>query len=102
MTFLKRLATTIVLFVFFFVVVYFAICIVGGAVSGAKAAINNPDAADKGQLGQIAGQDFVRNNLTVIFLSSLASSLIASVGLSFTGILPWCRKPQEPPAIPRV
>ncbi len=37
MTLLKRFATFIVLFVFFFVVVYLGICIVGGAVSGGMA-----------------------------------------------------------------
>jgi hypothetical protein len=100
MTFLKRLVTAIVLFVFFFVVVYFMICIVGAAVSGGMSAVNHPEVVDKAELGRAAGRDFVLHNVGKILLSSFGVSLIASIGLSFSGILPWCREPEQPPPVP--
>jgi hypothetical protein len=98
MTLLIRLATTIVLFVFLFVVVYFAICIVGGAVSGGIAGANHPQ--DSYNAGQQAGANFVRHNIRVIVFGSFVISLVSSVALSFSGLLPWCRKPARPPELP--
>lgn len=96
---LKRLATAIVLFGFIFVVVYFAICIVGGAVSGAVAGAGQASSQDSYETGRQAGANFVKHNLLLIVLSSFVSSLIASLVLSFSGVLPWCRKLQLPPSL---
>jgi len=99
MTLLKRIATSIVLFVFFFVVVYFAICIVGGAINGAVAGAGSHSAQDGYEAGRQAGASFVRHNLPAILLISFAISLVSSLALSFSGILPWCRKPLQPPPL---
>jgi hypothetical protein len=100
MTLLIRIATSIVLFVFFFVVVYFAICMIGGAVSGGMAGAGTSNPQDSYEAGRQAGMNFVKHNIGKILLGSFVISLGSSVALSFTGILPWCRKPQ-PPAIPQ-
>jgi len=100
MLLLKRCATAFVLFVFFFVVVYFGICMVGGGIAGAKSSAAHPNAPDNIQRASQAGADFVTHNIGTIALASFGVSLIASLGLSFTGILPWCRKPAEPPTLP--
>ncbi|MDB6128898.1 MAG: hypothetical protein JWM04_5 [Verrucomicrobiales bacterium] len=99
MTLLKRIVTSIVLFVFFFVVAYIAICIVGGAINGAMAGAGNPNSQEATKLGRQAGADFVMHNLRMISWSSLVVSLVLSLGLSFSGILPWCRKPAQPPPL---
>src|SRR6266403_693601 len=100
MTLLKRCLTAIVLFVFLFVVLYLGICIVGGGVAGAKAGANKQGSQDSFELGRQAGADFVRQNIETILYSSLGVSFAVSMVLSFSGILPWCRKPPEPPKIP--
>jgi hypothetical protein len=99
MTLLKRIATSIVLFVFFFVFVYFAICIVGGAISGAMAGAGSQSAQVGYDTGRQAGANFVRHNLPAILSSSFVISLVSSLALSFSGILPWCRKPLQPPPL---
>jgi hypothetical protein len=97
MTLLIRIATSIVLFVFFFVVVYFAIIIVGAAINGAMAGASDPDHA--AEAGRQAGVNFVRHYLPMILLGSFVISLVSSLALSFSGILPWCRKPTQPPPL---
>jgi hypothetical protein len=97
MTLLKRLLTSIVLFVFLFVVIYFGICMVGGAIAGGMSGAGNPNPHDSFEAGRQAGANFVRNNLRIIVLSALGTSLISSLALSFSGVFPWCRKPVRPP-----
>ena len=99
MTLLIRLATSAVLFVFFFVVVYFAICLVGGAVSGGMAGAGNPDPQAAMQAGQEAGANFVKNHMGAILLGSFLTSAALSLGLSFSGVLPWCKKRVTPPPL---
>ena len=78
------------------------ICVVGGAFSGAKSAIDHPDVQDKAALGAEAGRNFVRNNLGTIVIGACSASFLASVAISFSGILPWCKKPPPPPPLPPV
>jgi len=87
------------LFGFFFVVAYFGICIVGGAVSGALAGAGTTNPQDSFEAGRQAGADFVRHHLRAILASSILISLVASLALSFSGVLPWCRKPSQPPRL---
>ena len=91
MTLLKRIATAIVLFVFFFVVLYFGICIVGAAISGGMAGAGTNNAQDGYEAGRQAGANFVRHNMPAILLSSFAISSISALALSFSGILPRFR-----------
>lgn len=100
MTFLKQFITFIVLFVFLFVVVYLGTCVVGGAISGGMAGAGNHDPQAAAEAGQRAGAAFVRDHIKAIVLGSFLASLIGSAALSFTGILPWCKRPapmQPPP-----
>jgi hypothetical protein len=99
MTLLKRLVTSVVLFVFFFVVLYFGICMVGAMISGGLAGAGSANQQDAYEAGRQAGGDFVRHNIRAIALGSLVGSLVLSLGLSFSGILPWCRKPNQPPPL---
>jgi len=99
MTLLIRIATAIVLFVFFFVVVYFGICIIGAMINGAIVGVNQTNAHDSFEAGRQVGADFVRHNIRAILLSSFLISLVTSVALSFSGILPWCRKSPKPPPL---
>jgi hypothetical protein len=90
MKLLIRLATAAVFFVSLFVVVYFGICIVGAGISGGIAGAHDPQHA--AQAGRLAGENFVRSNYAMILLGSCGISLAASFALSFSGVLPWCRK----------
>jgi hypothetical protein len=72
----------------------------GGGIAGGRSAIEHPDVVDKQELGREAGRNFVKNNLGAILLTSLGGSFVISVAVSFSGVLPWCRKPPEPPPLP--
>jgi hypothetical protein len=97
MTLLKRLLTAMVLFIPLFIFFYFVICAVGGGIAGGRVAAENPNASDLSSRSRQAGADFVRNNLPMIAISALGLSLAGSAAISFTGLLPWCRKPNPPP-----
>ena len=95
MTLLKRILTAIGLFLPLFVLLYFVFCAFGGAVAGARAGADNPDAPDKFKLGQEAGANFVQEHLRFIALSSLGISLMSAMAISFSGVLPWCKDPSR-------
>jgi hypothetical protein len=99
MTLLKRTATFIVFFVPCFIVVYFAICIVGGAISGGIAGAGHTDPQAGYDAGRQAGASFVRNNMRAILIGSFLVSAGTSAAISFSGVLPWCRKPPQPPPL---
>lgn len=89
----KRIITAFFCFILFFVIIFFAICLIGGAISGGIAGVQNPENA--AQAGQQAGALFVENNFAYIVISSLILSLTTSSWLTFFGILPWCRKKES-------
>jgi hypothetical protein len=100
MILLIRIVTSIVLFVFFFVVAYFGICIVGAMINGMIVGVDQTNSHDSYEAGKQVGADFVRHNIRAILLGSFLISLVSSLGLSFSGILPWCRKkPLQPPPL---
>jgi hypothetical protein len=100
MLLLKRLLTSAALFLPLLVVFYFAICMVGGGIAGARSGMQHPDSTDHYELGRQAGQNFVRNNIAAIALGSLGLAAATSLLLSFTGIFPWCRNTPAPPSLP--
>ena len=100
MTLLKRLLTSAALFLPLLVVLYFGICMVGGGIAGGRVGLENPKADDINERSQQAGRDFVRNNLSTIALSSFGGAAVLSLAISFSGLLPWCRKPRQPPPLP--
>ena len=89
----KRIITACVSFILLFVIFYFAFCVIGGMISGAIAGVQNPENAV--QAGEQAGALFVQKNIVFILLSSLILSLATSSWLSFFGVLPWCKKPED-------
>ena len=94
MLLLIRLVTSLVLFVFFFVVVYMGICILGAFIHGFMLGLQHHSQTpqESYEAGRQVGASFVRNNALAIAISSLVISLVASLTLAFSGILPWCRK----------
>jgi hypothetical protein len=101
MLFLKRIATSAVLFVVLFIILFIGSLAVGGAIAGARAGSGNPNAKDfqSGyEVGQQAGADFARRYTGIIFLGSFGASVVGSLAISFSGVLPWCRRAvAEPP-----
>ncbi len=93
--FMKRAGTAAVLFVFLFFTLYFGICVVGGAISGARAGMESRDSQNGYQVGQQAGAKFVRDNLRAIIWGSFGGAAVGSLALSFSGLFPWCRKPKS-------
>jgi hypothetical protein len=103
MLFLKRLLTSIGLFVVLFVVFSVGSMAVLGAVAGASAAAKNPDARDLNSgyaAGHAAGEELGKKYGRIVLLTSLGMSAICAITISFTGLLPWCRKPAQPPPLP--
>jgi len=100
----KRLLTSFVLFLILWVALSVGTLAVVGGVAGAQAAAkaNARDYQSGYAAGQAAGQEVGRKYATTIFLITFGVSAVASVGLSFSGLLPWCRKKSEPPPLPQV
>ena len=75
---------------------------VGGGIAGARVGMENPNATDLSARSREAGRNFVRNNLPAIVFTSLGAAALGSLTISFSGLLPWCRKPREDSAVPPV
>lgn len=86
---LKRVVTAIAICLPLVFLIYIMCLLLGGAIVGASAGVQNPD--NPHAAGEAAGQKFGEIYGGVLFLASLIISLIISVILSFTRILPWCR-----------
>ena len=102
MLFLKRFLTSVALFVVLFVVFSVGSMAVLGAVAGASAAAKNPDARDFNSgyaAGHPAGSEVSKKYGRIVLLSAVGMSAICSITISFTGLLPWCRKPAPPPPL---
>jgi hypothetical protein len=106
MLFLKRLLTSFVLFVALWITFFLGTLAVVGGVVGARAAAGNPNARDYQSgyaAGHAAGEQMGRKYGLTILLVSCGVSAVASITISFTGVLPWCRRrPQQPPPVPNV
>ena len=103
MLFVKRLITSVILFLVLWVMFFIGTLAVMGGVVGARAAkaANATDFQSGYDAGQVAGQEVGRKYGRVILLGSTGAAAVASVGLSFSGLLPWCRrKPGAPPPVP--
>ena len=92
MTLLIRLLTAGGLFLPLFVVIYFAICLVGGGIAGGKVGVQHPNDPNASRMAQEAGANFVKTNIGTILVSSFGTASVVALGISFSGILPWCRK----------
>ena len=92
MTFVKRALTAVGFFFPLLIIIYFGICVVGGAVAGGKVGMEHPNDPNARQMAAEAGAGFVKDHLGLIVLTSFGGAFVISVGISFSGILPWCRK----------
>ena len=105
MLFLKRVLTSFVLFIILFVSLSIGTMAVVGGVVGVRAGAGNPDARDFKSgyaVGHAAGYEVGKKDGGLILLSALGISAVLSIAISFTGILPWCRKQPRPPPLPPV
>jgi hypothetical protein len=97
MLILIRLATAFGIFVLLFCVLFVGCFFLGAGIAGARAGTQpNQTHEESRAAARQAGRDFARNSSLWIFLGSFGFSAIVSTALSFTGILPWCRKPEPP------
>jgi uncharacterized membrane protein YfcA len=91
----KRLATAGVLFVALAVIWSFGALVIGGAIVGAQAGASNAKAKDYDagyEAGHRAGREFGRRYGPIMFLGACGTSLVTSIAISFSGMLPWCRR----------
>ena len=97
---LIRLATAFGIFVVLFCVLFAGCFFLGAGIAGARAGTQPNQTREESRLAaRLAGRDFARHDALWIFLGSFGFSAIVSMALSFTGILPWCRKPEPPTQI---
>lgn len=99
---IKRAATFLVLFVCLFLLLFIGSLAVGGAMAGARAGAKGPQPTDyrsSFEQGRQAGAEFANQYRGIIFLGALSISGFASAAISFTGILPWCRRVPVPPPL---
>ncbi len=71
-----------------FVVIYFSLCVTLGFIAGAGAGARALDPQQAGEVGRIAGQQAVANNIEYILSVSLLGAIVGSA----TGFLPGTRK----------
>ena len=103
MLFLKRFVTFIILVPILWIVFFIGTLAVVGGVVGAQAARSQHanDFQSGYAVGHAAGQEVGKKYGPMILLGSIGASTIASLGISFSGVLPWCRRrPQTPPPLP--
>jgi NADH:ubiquinone oxidoreductase subunit 3 (subunit A) len=98
----KRGLTFLVLFFILWVGLSIGTLAVVGGIAGAQAArkANATDYQSGYAAGQVAGREIGRKYGPTILMIMFGVSAISSVGLSFSGLLPWCRKKSEPPPLP--
>lgn len=99
MLFLKRLVTTLTLFVVFFVTFWIGAIVIVSGTAGARAA-KNQEGRDYAS-DYAAGAEAQRKYGHVIFLSTISLAAVSALGLTFSGVLSWTRKKPEaaPPPI---
>jgi hypothetical protein len=105
MLFLKRLLTSFALFVVLWIAFFIGTLAVMGAVVGARAAAGNPNARNYQSgyaAGRAAGEQVGRKYGPTILLITCGVSAVASITISFSGVLPWCRRRPQPPPLPGV
>ena len=102
MLLLKRLLTSLVLFLVLSVALTVGTLGVIGGMVGARAAASKQatDYQSGYNIGHAAGQEIGRKYGSTVLLISLGVAAVAAVTISFTGILPWCRRKPRRPLLP--
>jgi hypothetical protein len=100
MLFLKRFLTAMAFLPFLTMAIWLGGLVVGGAFAGGKAAAEQQaQGYEANQIGRQAGAEFGRKYSVIILKGAAVTSLVLSVGISFSGILPWCRRETLPPPL---
>jgi hypothetical protein len=97
MLILKRFGTALVLFIILFPVLFVGSLVMGVGIVGSHAEASHYQSGYKeGEVGAGFGRDYG----AIIFGGALGISVLASVTVAFSGVLPWCRRPPQPPKLP--
>ena len=102
MLLLKRLGTSLILFLILFVLLFIGSLAIGGALAGARAGqdYHGEKSFRSGfDVGQRAGAEFAGKYRAIIFVGAFGIAGVASLTVSFVGILPWCRRNSQPPKL---
>lgn len=94
MVFLKRFVTFVLLAGFLSIVFAIGGLVVGGAIMGGKAAMEGKAMTrEEGErLGRQAGEEFGRKYGLLVMGGGVGCAVLLSAGVSFSGVLPWCRE----------
>jgi hypothetical protein len=88
----KRLLTSCILFLVLLLVILIIIGTAIGIHGGIGSAPALRDYDSSFGAGHRFGYDIARQYGYVVFLSTISFSALAALVISFSGILPWCRK----------
>jgi len=92
MLLLKRIFTSLVIFLILVWILYYGAIVVTCFFAGMIGALHSSGAADKQEVGRQAASQFFEQHAAVVAGSAIGIALVASVALCFCGVLPWCRK----------
>jgi hypothetical protein len=100
--FLKRILTAIGVFfptyIVLFIVIFFVAMVIGGAISGAEAsATQHAQGFDQGyqvgaEAGRKFGEEWSKPILAIDAVVTLVLAAIIALAISFSNLLPWCRR----------
>ena len=99
MLFIKRFTTSLVLFIILFVFLEMAAIIGVGVMVGSRVGVNAADFRSAYAAGEAAGSDASRKYGRLTLLGAMGTAAVSSLVISFSNILPWCRK--QSPLPPR-
>jgi hypothetical protein len=100
MLFLKRFVTAMVLIPFLTIAIWLGGIMLGGAMAGGRAAAEKQaQGSEASQIGRQAGEEFGRKYSVIILKGAVVASFVLAMGISFSGILPWCRREISPPPL---
>ena len=71
-----------------------------GVIVGSRAGGKAADFHAAYAAGEVAGSEASRKYGQLTLLAAMGTAAVASVAISFSGILPWCRKEPKPPPLP--
>lgn len=94
MLIVKRFVTAATLFFALTLVFFLGTSMVMGGIAGARAsqAAGAKDYESGYESGRKAGEEMGRKYGSTILLGSVGLAAVAALGISFSGVLPWCRE----------
>ncbi len=92
MLFLKRLSTSVALFLLLFCVLVFGAAFLEVVASHRAVAARGLTLEESREARTEFKQNWVKRYSKVVVFGSLGVAAVSSVALSFSGAFPWCRK----------